>query len=205
MYTGLRSTHPRSRKQLSHTHMYDPPIMRARAMIISTLFLVTFLIFFGYTLSSEICIWINCQENCPAGFVAVPRTDGQKDELMWDHNHCGKKGQGLQRFCCPANNEIPKCRWSGYKKAELARLVATLTRFKWDLCVKHTAPSIRAPAALKLHLPPCMETASGLGLLQIAQVFRGITQIAAKSFRSSSSLLALDGAGSKFVKKVSSN
>jgi chitinase len=58
------------------------------------------------------CRWSNCNELCPIGFVSVPRKDGAKGEMMWDHTQCN--GNGLSRLCCPSNQPQPICTWRGH-------------------------------------------------------------------------------------------
>ncbi|KAF5985649.1 hypothetical protein FCOIX_2003 [Fusarium coicis] len=62
----------------------------------------------------EQCRWSNCKEPCPKGWVHVGRLDehARKGELMHDETGCG--GDGQHAFCCPPNEEIPRCGWYGH-------------------------------------------------------------------------------------------
>ncbi|RKL14549.1 hypothetical protein BFJ70_g15708 [Fusarium oxysporum] len=63
----------------------------------------------------EQCRWSNCKEPCPKGWVHVGRFDSDantKDELMYDETGCG--GDGQHSFCCPPEEDIPKCGWYGH-------------------------------------------------------------------------------------------
>ncbi|SCO82657.1 related to chitinase [Fusarium oxysporum] len=55
------------------------------------------------------CKWTNCAENCPSGWLRVPRTDDQarKDEYMVDEGGCN--GLGVHQFCCPPGEKVPQC------------------------------------------------------------------------------------------------
>ncbi|SPJ75730.1 related to chitinase [Fusarium torulosum] len=55
------------------------------------------------------CKWTNCAENCPSGWLRVPRIDGQarKGEYMVDEGGCN--GLGVHQFCCPPGERVPTC------------------------------------------------------------------------------------------------
>ncbi|KAF2655754.1 hypothetical protein K491DRAFT_678674 [Lophiostoma macrostomum CBS 122681] len=50
------------------------------------------------------------------GWNEVHRGDSDNPkEMMWDNTHCG--GKGDSRFCCPPDQSVPKCRWTGHNDA----------------------------------------------------------------------------------------
>lgn len=58
------------------------------------------------------CRWTNCGEPCPSGSDPVPRQNGEKGEMIWDHTHCA--GNGMQTFCCPHDRQAEtQCRQRG--------------------------------------------------------------------------------------------
>jgi chitinase len=63
-------------------------------------------------IADNTCEWSNCGEPCNVGFVAVPRTGGERGEMMQDATLCGD--HGLSLFCCPSNAPQPTCRWRGH-------------------------------------------------------------------------------------------
>lgn len=60
------------------------------------------------------CRWSNCNEQCPIGFVSVPRKGGAEGELMVDGSRCNNNE--FMRLCCPSNEVQPECRWRGISK-----------------------------------------------------------------------------------------
>lgn len=58
------------------------------------------------------CRWTNCGQNCPAGFVEVPRNQGEEGEVISEHTQCG--GHGRSNFCCPPHPDMTKCYWRGF-------------------------------------------------------------------------------------------
>jgi chitinase len=58
----------------------------------------------------QTCRWTNCGESCPSGFKNVLR-DGTK-QMMTDETACA--GLTPHQFCCPADQETPKCTWRGF-------------------------------------------------------------------------------------------
>ncbi|KAF1912024.1 hypothetical protein BDU57DRAFT_523336 [Ampelomyces quisqualis] len=60
------------------------------------------------------CRWSGCDEQCPIGFVSVPR-QGSKGEMMVDHTVCGNNK--ISRLCCPSNQIQPTCQWRGISRS----------------------------------------------------------------------------------------
>ncbi|PGH27694.1 hypothetical protein AJ80_00709 [Polytolypa hystricis UAMH7299] len=58
------------------------------------------------------CKWMNCGENCPAGWQLLRRSDpGKRDgEWMLDDGGCLFKDE-FHRLCCPPDQEAPTCGW----------------------------------------------------------------------------------------------
>lgn len=72
----------------------------------------------------EQCRWTNCKESCPKGWVHIGRLDkgARKGELMYDETGCG--GDGHHSFCCPADQDIPRCGWYGHGNGDCQKVTS---------------------------------------------------------------------------------
>ncbi|KAF2446283.1 hypothetical protein P171DRAFT_512093 [Karstenula rhodostoma CBS 690.94] len=62
------------------------------------------------------CRWTNCKENCPPGFVEVPRDQGEKGEIISEHTVCAGSNSRT-KFCCPPSPDMTKCYWRGFSNS----------------------------------------------------------------------------------------
>jgi hypothetical protein len=69
----------------------------------------------GAKAHASTCRWTNCNENCPSGFVEVPRKSGVNGEMIWEHTQC--HGHGLTKFCCPPHPDMTSCYWRGFSNS----------------------------------------------------------------------------------------
>lgn len=67
----------------------------------------------GAALLAATCRWTNCNQDCPTGFVEIPRLSiGQPGEIISEHIQCG--GNGRSKICCPPDPDQTKCEWKGF-------------------------------------------------------------------------------------------